>query len=59
MFENRSQGSHSPGEPQAGGREFDATEIGPGFGFLYSSNLTPDPETGIGAWSDGDLVRAI
>jgi len=26
---------------------------------LYGSNLTPDPETGIGAWSDGGLVRAI
>ncbi len=54
-----SQGSHSPEEPQAGGLEFDATEIGPGFGFFYGSNLTPDPETGIGTWSDGELVRAI
>lgn len=54
-----SEGSHSPGEPQAGGREFDATEIGPGFGYLYGSNVTPDTETGIGAWSDGELVRAI
>jgi len=57
-----SQGSHSPEEPQAGGREFDATEIGGlpgGFGFFYGSNVTPDPETGIGAWSDGELVRAI
>jgi len=54
-----SQGGHSPEEPQAGGREFDATGIGPGFGFFYASNLTPDPETGIGAWSDGELVRAI
>jgi mono/diheme cytochrome c family protein len=54
-----SQGSHSPGEPQAGGLEFDATDIGPGFGFFYASNITPDPETGIGAWSDGELVRAL
>ena len=54
-----SQGSHSPEEPQAGGSEIDATEIGPGFGFIYDSNITPDPETGIGAWSDGELVRAL
>jgi mono/diheme cytochrome c family protein len=58
-FCHGSEGSHSPGEPQAGGREFDATEIGPGFGYLYGSNVTPDSETGIGVWSDGELVRAI
>ena len=58
-FCHGSEGSHSPGEPQAGGREFDATEIGPGFGYLYGSNVSPDPETGIGDWSDGELVRAI
>ena len=54
-----SQGSRSPEEPQAGGFEIDATEIGPGFDFIYVSNITPDPETGIGAWSDGELVRAV
>ncbi|HSR34749.1 MAG TPA: c-type cytochrome [Anaerolineae bacterium] len=54
-----SQGSKSPEEPQAGGLEFDLTDIGPGFGFIYASNITPDFETGIGAWSDGELVRAI
>jgi mono/diheme cytochrome c family protein len=54
-----SQGSHSPEEPQAGGLEFDMTGIGPGFGFVYAANLTPDPETGIGAWSDGELVRSL
>ena len=54
-----SEGSYSPEEPQAGGNEIDATEIGPGFGFIYVSNITPDPETGIGAWSDGELVRAL
>jgi mono/diheme cytochrome c family protein len=56
-----SEGNHSPEEPQAGGLEFDVTEIGPpgGFGYLYASNVTPDPETGIGAWTDGELVRAL
>ena len=54
-----SQGSRSPSEPQAGGHEFDMTSIGPGFGYAYGSNLTPDVDTGVGAWSDGELVRAI
>ncbi|HSF80147.1 MAG TPA: cytochrome c [Anaerolineales bacterium] len=56
-----SQGSHSPDEPQAGGREFDMTDVGlpGGFGYIYASNITPDPETGIGTWSDGELVRAL
>src|SRR5882762_5987831 len=27
------------------------------FGTIYSSNITSDPETGIGARSDGDFVR--
>ena len=29
------------------------------FGTIYSSNITPDLETGIGAWSDEDFVRAV
>ncbi len=56
-----SEGSHSPDEPQAGGRVFDLTGIGPpgGFGYYYTSNITPDPETGIGDWTDGELVRVL
>jgi mono/diheme cytochrome c family protein len=54
-----SLGGHSSGEPQSGGHEFDMTAIGPGFGYVYSRNLTPDAETGIGAWSDAEVVRAI
>jgi hypothetical protein len=54
-----SQGGHSSTEPQAGGREFDLTRVGPGFGYVYGSNLTPDAATGIGGWNDGELVRAI
>jgi mono/diheme cytochrome c family protein len=51
-----------PGEfPQAGleyaGRVFPE---GSGFpGKLVARNLTPDPETGIGQWTDGEVVRAI
>jgi len=29
------------------------------FGTLYSTNITPDKETGIGGWSDEDFVRAV
>jgi mono/diheme cytochrome c family protein len=29
------------------------------FGTLYSSNLTPDPDTGIGRWTDEDFYRAM
>jgi mono/diheme cytochrome c family protein len=56
-----SQGSNSPSEPQAGGFEFDLTNVGlpGGFGYVYASNITSDPETGIGTWSDSELVRAL
>ncbi len=29
------------------------------FGTIYATNITPDKETGIGAWSDADFVRAM
>jgi mono/diheme cytochrome c family protein len=29
------------------------------FGTLYSPNITPDPQTGIGAWSNADFIRAM
>jgi mono/diheme cytochrome c family protein len=29
------------------------------FGTIYSSNITPDPETGIGRWSEGAFRRAM
>jgi mono/diheme cytochrome c family protein len=29
------------------------------FGTFYTSNITPDPETGIGGWSTGAFVRAM
>jgi mono/diheme cytochrome c family protein len=29
------------------------------FGTIYSSNITPDKETGIGNWSDEEFVRAV
>ena len=42
------------GAPLAGGRAL-ATP----FGTFYSPNITPDRETGIGAWTDTDLLRAL
>jgi mono/diheme cytochrome c family protein len=38
----------------AGGRKYD----GP-FGTVYSSNITPDPATGIGKWTDEQIITAI
>ncbi|HEX3122284.1 MAG TPA: cytochrome c [Rhodanobacteraceae bacterium] len=29
------------------------------FGTLYSPNITPDKETGIGAWSDAEFLKAV
>lgn len=29
------------------------------FGTIYTPNITSDPDTGIGRWSDGDFVRAM
>ena len=29
------------------------------FGTIYSTNITPDPETGIGAWSEAAFTRAV
>jgi cytochrome c553 len=28
-------------------------------GYVTAPNITPDPETGIGAWTDGEKIRAI
>jgi mono/diheme cytochrome c family protein len=29
------------------------------FGTIYTPNITPDPDTGIGQWSDADFLRAM
>ena len=42
------------GQPFAGGVAFKLP-----FGTIYSSNITADKETGIGAWSDDEFVRAL
>jgi mono/diheme cytochrome c family protein len=40
--------------PLAGGHLFDLP-----FGKIYSGNLTPDPETGIGRYTDQELARVL
>ena len=42
------------GTPYAGGRTIETP-----FGNLVSPNLTPDPETGLGSWTDDEFVRAM
>jgi mono/diheme cytochrome c family protein len=42
------------GKPFSGGLPFKLP-----FGTIYSTNITPDLETGIGSWSDDDFVRAL
>ena len=54
-----SEGSTSAEEPQAGGRKFDLSGFGPGFGVFYASNITQSPDKGIGEWSDGEILRSI
>ncbi|GDX82776.1 hypothetical protein LBMAG42_45870 [Deltaproteobacteria bacterium] len=46
---------NTPTTPVTGGFEFD---MGP-MGRMYSANLTPDLETGIGARTDAELARTI
>jgi len=38
----------------SGGRRYD----GP-FGTVFSTNITPDPKTGIGGWTDTQIIEAI
>jgi mono/diheme cytochrome c family protein len=49
-------GCHTEKDRQvnSGGRRYD----GP-FGTVYSTNITPDTKTGVGGWSDAQVVEAI
>jgi len=43
-----------PAKPFAGGKRIDTP-----FGGIYSPNLTPDRDSGLGAWSDDEFYRAL
>lgn len=45
------------GEPFAGGLPFKTPYMF--LGTLYSTNITPDDETGIGTWTEADFVKAM
>ena len=58
-------GCHTPGtllgKPDMA-RHLGGSEVGfqiPGLGIFYPPNLTPDPETGLGRWSDADIIKAV
>ena len=42
------------GQANAGGRKYDGA-----FGTVYSSNITPDRQSGIGSWTDEQIITAI
>jgi mono/diheme cytochrome c family protein len=52
---------HFLGQPDMS-RFLGGSDVGfeiPGLGTFYGANLTPDPETGIGTWSETEIVTAI
>jgi mono/diheme cytochrome c family protein len=70
IFENLAdcQGCHSPrdigkfGAPAMEGMTGAGWVFPDGIGMpgrIVASNLTPDPETGLGRWTDGEKIRAI
>ncbi len=48
-----------PGTEGGGGQAFAHDMLDAIPGVLYSRNITPDPETGIGTWTDDEILRAI
>jgi mono/diheme cytochrome c family protein len=59
------RGCHTPGtlmgKPDAA-RDLAGSEIGfqvPELGIFYPPNLTSDPETGLGRWSEAEIARAV
>ena len=46
---------HDPDGPLSGGMEFRNWR----FGTVRAANLTPDGETGLGAWTEAEIVRAL
>ena len=58
-------GCHTPGalvgKPDHG-RFLAGSSVGffiPGLGYFFPPNLTPDTNTGLGTWSEDDIIRAV
>jgi mono/diheme cytochrome c family protein len=52
-------GPVKPGTEGMGGDVFSHAILGAIPGTLYAKNITSDKETGIGDWTDGEIIRAI
>jgi len=48
-----------PGTEGGGGNKFSHAEVDDIPGTFYSRNITPDTETGIGTWTDEEVIRAM
>jgi len=48
-----------PQRRMAGGVPFILRLSATSSGVVYTSNITPDPETGLGTWSEDDIVRVL
>lgn len=49
----------APAQPPAAGPSATAGWTNPRWKKLYARNITPDPETGIGKWTEADFIRAL
>ncbi len=49
----------APAQPPAVGPFPTAGWTNPRWKKLYARNITPDPETGIGKWTEADFIRAL
>ncbi|HUZ59149.1 MAG TPA: c-type cytochrome [Hanamia sp.] len=52
-------GPEIPGTEGGGGEKFDSIELAGMPGTVYAANITPDSSTGIGTWTDKEILRAI
>ncbi len=52
-------GPEIPGTEGEGGLKFDTSELSKMPGTVYSANITPDSATGIGTWTDKEILRAM
>jgi len=52
-------GPEIPGTEGEGGLKFDTSGLADMPGTVYSANITPDSATGIGTWTDKEILRAM